>query len=402
MSPDEDTVSLELVDEEAPTAIPPSHSPRSKRRRVDGAGSSTGDTTAPAPAPAPAHACSTATRSTLGSTAACCPLRGVSIAISGIQNPRRSKLREIALRLGATYSGTWDERNTTHLICAFAGTPKFNEVSASGKGTIVRPEWLEECDNEGHRLSEADFVVHGARSSGRLQRNSADPNRSTANAVPAGKRAQRSNVDSAAAAAAGGATAALRATIAPAPASAGLMTTSTAELDKASVDSGEETEDLDNVLVDAGSTTTQHSLAPSTVGDKNEDADKDGWASDSTEQLDDAEIAHMHASYSDPGDPDTSAASAGQAGLRWSCAGLADCRLSLPDFFQGITAYLPRTEEWSSQQQPLDYRSVLRMLIANGAEVLTSSSDCATHHIRHVDASWVYACHRARRRLPAP
>lgn len=178
-------------------------------------------------------------------------------------------------------------------------------------------------------------------------------------------------------------------------------TCTTTELDNASVDSGEETEDLvdhDQVL-HAGSTTARHSL-PGAVGEKNADTDKDGWASDSTERLDDAEIAQMHASYSD-GDPDKSANQSGPC-PRWSCAGLANCGLSLPNFFYGVIAYLPRTEVWSSQRQPLDYRSVLRMLIANGAEVLTHSSDCATHHIRHVDASWVYACHRAGRRLPMP
>eukprot|EP01045_Picozoa_sp_COSAG04_P040081 COSAG04_NODE_11538_length_703_cov_1.581126_1_plen_113_part_10 len=97
------------------------------------------------------------------------PLAGVTFVISGIQNPRRGQLRAAAARLGASYSANWDDR-TTHLVCAFAGTPKFNEVSAEGRGLIVKPEWLEECEKAGERLPEADFSLQGARSSRRLQR----------------------------------------------------------------------------------------------------------------------------------------------------------------------------------------------------------------------------------------
>ena len=72
------------------------------------------------------------------------PLRGVCISISGIQNPRRGKLREMALRMGGTYAANWSAATTTHLLCAFAGTPKFNEVTVAGKGdSIVKPEWCE-------------------------------------------------------------------------------------------------------------------------------------------------------------------------------------------------------------------------------------------------------------------
>eukprot|EP01044_Picomonas_judraskeda_P026836 COSAG03_NODE_8303_length_815_cov_1.798883_1_plen_215_part_10 len=208
----EDTTELELVDD-----VPPSP----KRRRVEAS----------------------------SAPAATAPLRGVAIAISGIQNPHRSKLREIALRLGAAYAGVWDERTTTHLICAFAGTPKFNEVSASGKGAIVRPEWLEECDRAGRRLPEADFAVHGARSSRRLHRHSAGtsgnaaaaPGRSARTSRPAARDSgsdRDSDTERSPSAAAGSAAAAA------APAAAAVRTPAAAAAAAAigePVDSGDET-----------------------------------------------------------------------------------------------------------------------------------------------------------------
>lgn len=376
----EDSTELELVDDEPQPA---------KRRRLyearsgaDG-GARDSDTAPAAPA--------------TGNHAAA-PLRGVAIAISGIRNPRRSKLREIALRLGASYSGDWDDCITTHLICAFAGTPKFNEVSAKGKGTIVRPEWLEQCDQAGRRLAEVKFVVQGARSSGRLRRNSSTICGDTTLAA-VGKRARPSRA---------GATALAGTTL---PAAISSSTSTPAASPGELVDSGDETEEL--VDGDAGRNALRG--APPATRAENHDDDIDGYASDSTERLDEAEVTRMHASYSGDG-AGASMAGGGQA-LSWSCPGLAYSGLSLPDFFRGVVAYLPRTAEWSSQQPPLDYRSVLRMLISNGAEVLTKSCACATHKVYsdvatrdsapaeavfHVDAGWVYACHRAGRKLAVP
>nr|BAG57023.1 unnamed protein product [Homo sapiens] len=50
-------------------------------------------------------------------------LQGVVVVLSGFQNPFRSELRDKALELGAKYRPDWT-RDSTHLICAFANTPK--------------------------------------------------------------------------------------------------------------------------------------------------------------------------------------------------------------------------------------------------------------------------------------
>ncbi|KAG5445972.1 DNA repair protein xrcc1 [Clonorchis sinensis] len=70
------------------------------------------------------------------------PLHGVVFCLSGYQNPLRSELREKALDLGASFRQDWGP-NCTHLICAFANTPKFKEVK--GKGIIVSDKWIQEC-----------------------------------------------------------------------------------------------------------------------------------------------------------------------------------------------------------------------------------------------------------------
>ena len=83
-----------------------------------------------------------------------------------------------------------------------------------------------------------------------------------------------------------------------------------------------------------------------------------------------------------------------------------------------MVAFLPRSPEWSGSAPPLNYRSVLRMLVANGAEVQCESDERATHRVRsgdgplrggggggagrrleEVSAGWVHACHRAKRRM---
>nr|XP_023023307.1 DNA repair protein XRCC1 isoform X1 [Leptinotarsa decemlineata] len=76
-------------------------------------------------------------------------LEGITIVVSGIQNPDRAMLRTTALSMGAKYKPDWDS-SCTHLICAFANTPKFNQVK--GKGKIVRQTWLEECHKQRKRL----------------------------------------------------------------------------------------------------------------------------------------------------------------------------------------------------------------------------------------------------------
>ena len=57
-------------------------------------------------------------------------LKGVTIVMSGYQNPLRGVIRDKALEMGAKYKPDWDS-TTTHLICAFSNTPKFTQVSFS-------------------------------------------------------------------------------------------------------------------------------------------------------------------------------------------------------------------------------------------------------------------------------
>ncbi|KAH0808118.1 hypothetical protein GEV33_014663 [Tenebrio molitor] len=83
-------------------------------------------------------------------------LRGVTLVISGIQNPDRANLRTMALAMGAKYKPDW-ENSCTHLICAFTNTPKFNQVK--GKGKIVKRNWIEECHTQRKRLPWRRFCL---------------------------------------------------------------------------------------------------------------------------------------------------------------------------------------------------------------------------------------------------
>jgi len=83
-------------------------------------------------------------------------LKGVVFTISGFQNPLRGQIRQKALEMGAKYTGDWNN-SCTHLICAFANTPKFNQVV--GKGTIVKKEWVEECHTQRKRLPWRRFCL---------------------------------------------------------------------------------------------------------------------------------------------------------------------------------------------------------------------------------------------------
>eukprot|EP00092_Neocalanus_flemingeri_P049906 GFUD01057503.1.p1 GENE.GFUD01057503.1~~GFUD01057503.1.p1 ORF type:complete len:671 (+),score=267.75 GFUD01057503.1:61-2073(+) len=76
-------------------------------------------------------------------------MKGVVFTISGFQNPLRGEIRKKALEMGAKYCGDWNS-SCTHLVCAFANTPKFNQVV--GKGIIVKKDWVEECYRQRKRL----------------------------------------------------------------------------------------------------------------------------------------------------------------------------------------------------------------------------------------------------------
>ncbi|XP_063385328.1 DNA repair protein XRCC1 [Cydia fagiglandana] len=72
---------------------------------------------------------------------------GVVFALSGYENPRRARLRDAAVAMGARFERDWSPA-CTHLICAFPNTPKLRTVRSSPSGancTVVLGEWIEQC-----------------------------------------------------------------------------------------------------------------------------------------------------------------------------------------------------------------------------------------------------------------
>ncbi|CAL8288628.1 unnamed protein product [Merluccius merluccius] len=90
-------------------------------------------------------------------------LEGVVFVLSGFQNPFRAELRDKALALGAKYRPDWTS-DTTHLICAFANTPKYSQVKSAG-GLIVRKEWVLDCHKRKHNISYKRYLMDGAEDS---------------------------------------------------------------------------------------------------------------------------------------------------------------------------------------------------------------------------------------------
>ncbi|XP_037372642.1 DNA repair protein XRCC1 isoform X2 [Talpa occidentalis] len=90
-------------------------------------------------------------------------LQGVVVVLSGFQNPFRSELRDKALELGAKYRPDWTP-DSTHLICAFANTPKYSQVLSLG-GRIVRKEWVLDCHRMRRRLPSRRYLMAGPGSS---------------------------------------------------------------------------------------------------------------------------------------------------------------------------------------------------------------------------------------------
>lgn len=90
-------------------------------------------------------------------------LQGVVVVLSGFQNPFRSELRDKALELGAKYRPDWTP-DSTHLICAFANTPKYSQVLGLG-GRIVRKEWVLDCYRMRRRLPSRRYLMAGLGSS---------------------------------------------------------------------------------------------------------------------------------------------------------------------------------------------------------------------------------------------
>uniref|UniRef100_A0A3Q2P428 DNA repair protein XRCC1 n=1 Tax=Fundulus heteroclitus TaxID=8078 RepID=A0A3Q2P428_FUNHE len=90
-------------------------------------------------------------------------LEGVVFVLSGFQNPFRGELREKALEMGAKYRTDWTP-DSTHLICAFANTPKYSQVKSAG-GIIVRKEWVMDCHKRKEKISYKRYLMDGAESS---------------------------------------------------------------------------------------------------------------------------------------------------------------------------------------------------------------------------------------------
>ncbi|XP_017346629.1 DNA repair protein XRCC1 isoform X1 [Ictalurus punctatus] len=90
-------------------------------------------------------------------------MEGVVFVLSGFQNPFRAELRDKALSMGARYRPDWTP-DSTHLICAFANTPKYGQVKAAG-GLIVRKEWVMDCHKRKQKISYKRYLIDGAESS---------------------------------------------------------------------------------------------------------------------------------------------------------------------------------------------------------------------------------------------
>ncbi|XP_008300233.1 DNA repair protein XRCC1 [Stegastes partitus] len=90
-------------------------------------------------------------------------LEGVVFVLSGFQNPFRGEIREKALEMGAKYRPDWTP-DSTHLICAFANTPKYSQVKSAG-GIIVRKEWVMDCHKRKQKISYKRYLMDGAESS---------------------------------------------------------------------------------------------------------------------------------------------------------------------------------------------------------------------------------------------
>ncbi|XP_063055323.1 DNA repair protein XRCC1 isoform X2 [Engraulis encrasicolus] len=90
-------------------------------------------------------------------------MEGVVFVLSGFQNPFRGELRDKALAMGAKYRPDWTP-DSTHLICAFANTPKYMQVKAAG-GLIVRKEWVMDCHNRKQKIPYKRYLMDGGDSS---------------------------------------------------------------------------------------------------------------------------------------------------------------------------------------------------------------------------------------------
>lgn len=84
-------------------------------------------------------------------------LKDVRFSLSGFQNPERSRLRELAVSMGAIFQDGVDA-SLTHLVCKFKNTPKAHRVTANV--AVVSSAWLEQCAANNRRVPEHLYRVH--------------------------------------------------------------------------------------------------------------------------------------------------------------------------------------------------------------------------------------------------
>ena len=83
--------------------------------------------------------------------------RGVVLAVSGFVNPERAQIRDAVTRYGGRYTN--DVTEATHLVCAFADTPKYREMQRKRGGVVVSKDWVFACAKAHRRLPEAQFAL---------------------------------------------------------------------------------------------------------------------------------------------------------------------------------------------------------------------------------------------------
>lgn len=115
-------------------------------------------------------------------------MEGVVFVLSGFQNPFRGELREKALDMGAKYRPDWTP-DSTHLICAFANTPKYSQVKSAG-GIIVRKEWVMDCHKRKQNISFKRYLMDGAESSSESEMEVDDQSDEETNTTPQKKGRQ--------------------------------------------------------------------------------------------------------------------------------------------------------------------------------------------------------------------
>lgn len=84
-------------------------------------------------------------------------LDGVVFVLSGYANPKRRRIKDLAIAMGAKYQIKWNDQ-CTHLICSFKNTHKYNHAKAKN-ARIVKEHWLVECNQSRKLLDWRDYKL---------------------------------------------------------------------------------------------------------------------------------------------------------------------------------------------------------------------------------------------------